>query len=316
MANPQTPNPNDLIDPNQVIDLDKLDAEEQEQDAANLNAEEKAAADKADADKAAAEDDEGYFEEVDLGNGEKLTFDGKTPEEVRDKVLAWIKDAAPKAKAAAVAAPAKAANETARPAEEKPAAVKKTLSQDEEFAIDNEFKNGSPRKALNDFMVKQYGMSLDEVVEQAREGGNAAISTRRANREISAVAEFREKHPEYEGTVTNRTAMELWLKAGSLEATAENLEKGYVELTAAGVIKPKAAEAAPKTENKTENKTETKTETKPLRRSQASGLFGKQGTPGRRDIAPKKGASDAEVYKAFNEGGSDAVLAKLQESLG
>lgn len=293
------------IDPNAPIETPTQ--EEAEKAAAEAAA---AAAAKAEAAAKEEDDEEPYVETIKLKNGKDLVFEADSPEALRDKVFEWIRENAEKA--APVQTPAQATPATPA-AEAKETTLKKNkLSQDEEFAINTEFKEGSPIQALEKLFQKRYGMTMDEVVEAADTGHQSAKSVARERREISAVSQFRENHPEYVGNDANKRSMQLWLSAGQHEATLENLEKAYTDLTTSGVIKNEPAPAAD-TKNPQDPDNPNPPTPKTRKAPEASALWGRRGITTRRE-PPKKGPTDADLQKAHNEGGSEAVLAALQAS--
>src|SRR5262249_47210226 len=114
-----------------------------------------------------AQQDEVFTEEIDLGNGNVLKFEAPTQDELREKIFGWMRDKATAAPSPAIEGtqPGAAGSQPA------PAKKPKKLTKDEAFAIDTEFKSGSPIKALRDYVEKVYGTTLDQIVENAEAGG-------------------------------------------------------------------------------------------------------------------------------------------------
>ncbi|HWF05566.1 MAG TPA: hypothetical protein VHA06_17905 [Candidatus Angelobacter sp.] len=271
--------------------------------AAAQEAEAAAAAAAAEADKEEDEDDLVYTESIDLGNGKTLDFEADSPEELKEKIFEALRKGhktEDKTEAAAAAEPAPAKR------------TKKTLSTDEEFALNEEFKV-KPTKAIEEYFQKTYGMSLDEIVDSAESGGKVARGAEAARREMSAVDAFKKKHPEYVPTQANLVAFNRYLNTFKMEGTVENLETAYKELTEQGLVVNKApaaaaAAAAPEKEE------EDVTPPAQIKKKAASSLsFGKQGAPASRTTAVKKPKSQAELAKIAEEKGSDALYAQLEE---
>lgn len=186
-----------------------------------------------------------FFEEFDLGGGKTVRFEAETPEALRDKIVAGYRDLANKAPAAgAAAAPAAGAGKEGTPAAPAaPAPVKKgrKLTQDEEFAFNQNIKAGNPLEEIRKWIQTEYGMTLEEIADSAREGGTAARDIARYQREEVAVNAFREKHPDYPGLDQRSIGLVRKYLMGR-EATVETLEEAYAHF--GEVLRPAAAPAA------------------------------------------------------------------------
>ncbi len=288
------PNPQDLTqnptqNPTEEQDLTQVDPNDPQVDPQDPQ------------DPAANQDDGLFTETVKLPGGEEIVFEAETQEELREKILTSFGEALAKSKQAPTASP----STTVTPA----AKQRKQLSKDEEFAIDTEFKSGSAVKGIEKLFELRYGKSIDEVVEAAEKGGDVAHRTERFAREQSAVAKFRNDHPEYVGTPKNEVAFNLYL-AGR-EATPELLNEAYENLNSKGMLE-KEESAKPGTANPANPANPNQPEPPPKRRPAGSGLWGRPGAGGSRTPV-KKGLSDAEIQKIATEQGSDALLAKLEE---
>lgn len=249
-----------------------------------------------------------YTETVDLGNGKTKTFEADSQEALREKIFSYIREKE-------TAAPPAAA---AEPGDGKPVApaapakrTRKDLSQDESFRIDQEFKNGSPLKGLNDFVLARYGRTLDEIIDDAENGGNLSRNTDRAGREAAAVDRFKAKHPEFTPSPSNRAAFDLYLQGRGLEATEENLEAAYTDLQAQGLVVNKKEDPA---NPNPANPNPAGGNPPPKKKVVASSLaFGKPGAgPRPNNPGKKKVLTDAEMQNLAKQG-SDKLLEALQD---
>jgi hypothetical protein len=274
---------------------------------------------------AADNKDELFTEEIDLGNGETLTFEAATQEELREKIFEGYRKALAASKqgaapgAAAVAQPGAAAGkEGAQAGVPVPQKKGRKLTADEEFAIETEFKTGKPIAAFRRWIETEYGMTVDELAESAREGGAVARTTQRFEREKTAVAAFREKHPEYP-PMTDKSVdlVRRYLDSSGKEASVETLEAAYAHLgellvPAKGAPAGAGATAQP---GAAATGATAAAATTTVKKPAASGLFGKTGAAARTAATgTKKIPTDAEMQKVAKEQGSGALLEMLEEA--
>jgi predicted transcriptional regulator len=236
-----------------------------------------------------------YTKEIDLGDGNKVTFEGDTPEELEQKIVT--------AYAAAVKR-----NKT-RPAaqtETVQTVQRKQLTNDELFALDQEFKTGKPTDAIKKYILAEFGMTPEQFHE-IREEVSEQKKVRLAQK---AVSDFTAAHPEFPQNEANQRLMGNYLNtAKGGVVTVETLEEAFDHLNGAGLI----------VQNKKPGTETTTTETTTKKKVAASGLFGKTGASGSSTTSTKKVPSqaeiDREVEKIVKAGGGQQQILEYFESI-
>ena len=256
-------------------------------------------------DGATATQDEELEYTVDLGDGQKLSFVGKSEEEIQGKVEAALKEAL-KAKAAPAAA---STTTTAAATTARAAAKRKTLSKDEEFAVVQEIRTGNLVEGLRKLIESQYGLTperADEINQEIDEQKKYRVAT-------SATAEFLEKHPEFVPSEHNKKMIGNYLTRMGLDPTLQTIEEAYSSLKGAGLlITEKAAATTTATTTQASGAAAGATAAATTRRA-ASSLFGRRGAAhASSSTNGKKVPTDAEMEKIVKEGGSQALLEHLE----
>lgn len=221
---------------------------------------------------AAAEEEVVYVKEV-IVDGQPMSFEGKTPEEIEGKILAAFSEAVKKSKTPPAAASA---------APEKKAAA---LTADEEFALDQEFGT-KPTAALRKVFEKMFGVSVDEFRELADDV--QARKLERAARE--ATDQFLKSTPDFVPNLHNGTLIKNYLGTMGKLATVENITEAYTTLKGANLFTDKRDAPAAATGSPAA--------AEPKKKTAPSGLFGRTGAPTTRT---KTGPSDEDVAKKISK---------------
>lgn len=190
-----------------------------------------------------------YQRRIDLGDGSGVqVFQGSSLEELVDKLVVAQENATKKIRQLAA---------------EKPPAVKKPRSADEEFVLGQKFMS-KPSEAFSQMFEAEVGMPISEFKSNV-EAVKAFNETKAAD---DAANKFVALTPDYFANPSNGKKIQRYLEVNRLPATVETLTKAYTELNADGLLAAKPAEKA-------EAATEVVTRPKP----KSSGLSTRGGAP-------------------------------------
>jgi hypothetical protein len=173
-----------------------------------------------------------FRREIDLGDGSgKQVFEGASWEELADKLANAQMHATRKIR------------ELSQPKKEEPVPSPATveMTEDERWLISQEFLT-DPDKAFDKLVEKRLLPKLQPQLEKIK-----AIE-RQEQAEVAS-NEFVSSHPDYYATPKNGEKLVRYLNTWKMDATVENLEKAFQDLSESGLLEPKPA---PNAENVTE----------------------------------------------------------------
>jgi hypothetical protein len=178
---------------------------------------------------------EEYTATIDIGDGAGVqVFSAPTKDELLEKLIEAQTNATKKIRDLSARPPVA----PAAPA----APTVTTPNPDEELAISQEMLS-EPTSAFRKLFEKQVGMPIDSFKTKVER----LEAWERGQRDEIVAREWMAATPDYYAVPANGVKIGKWLELNRLEATAENLQAAYTDLTASGLltVKPAAAPVVP-----------------------------------------------------------------------